>query len=239
MRRGYAAPITRTSRAASTTSRVTDPSPLISRIRPTCDSSRCSSRKFPPRDPDQGRDPLGVGQQVLGQRHPRRTPARPAARGPPPRPSGRNSCTKPIREYSWAVPRQPSLQPRHPDQHHPDAAPVEDVPHLLQPGHLDPVRLVDQDQPGRVADPAAALGTPEDRPPRAPPPPPAAAGPRPRTSRRRRRYSARSSSSFRWAAAIRGSSSPRMPCRTSSRILPRKPAMSPSICPGELTTFAV
>jgi hypothetical protein len=43
----YAAPITKTSRAVSTTSRVTALNPLISSMRPTCASSRCIKRKFP------------------------------------------------------------------------------------------------------------------------------------------------------------------------------------------------
>src|SRR5262249_12144672 len=43
--RRQAAPITKTSRAASTTSRVTVASPLSARIRATCVSSRSSSRK--------------------------------------------------------------------------------------------------------------------------------------------------------------------------------------------------
>jgi hypothetical protein len=59
----HAAPITRTSRAASTASRVTTPSPLISRIRPTCASRRCKSRKW--HRPSQGR-------KGSGRRAPRR-----------------------------------------------------------------------------------------------------------------------------------------------------------------------
>lgn len=42
------------------------------------------------------------------------------------------------------------LQARHANQHHPDAALVEDGPHLLQPGHLQAVGLVDQDQGGAI-----------------------------------------------------------------------------------------
>jgi hypothetical protein len=48
------------------------------------------------------------------------------------------------------IPRQPLLQAGHPDQHQADVFAVIDVPQLFQPRHLQPVRLVD-DQQGGIA----------------------------------------------------------------------------------------
>ena len=55
---------------------VTCSSPLISRIAPDLRQQPVQQPEVPAGDPDDRRDALGVGQQVLGQRHPGRPPAR-------------------------------------------------------------------------------------------------------------------------------------------------------------------
>jgi hypothetical protein len=61
------------------------------------------------------------------------------------------------------IPRQPSFQARHPDQHQADPAPVEDRAELLQARHLEPVHLVHQHQFGRIDGSTVPLGLVEER----------------------------------------------------------------------------
>ena len=44
------------------------------------------------------------------------------------------------------------LKPRHSNQHHPNLSGIEDGAHLLEARHSKTVRLVDQDERGRVDD---------------------------------------------------------------------------------------
>jgi hypothetical protein len=126
----HALPITRLSRATSTTAGVTRSRSLMVKTRAICVSSRLNSRKgLPALHQQPAHFRLGQGTEFVDE----------ADAG-----------------VELGVARQPFLQSWHPDQHQAHAALVEDGANLLQAGHPQAVRLVDDQKQGGVADLAAA-----------------------------------------------------------------------------------
>jgi hypothetical protein len=143
--------MTRFSRAASTTSLVTDGRASISRIRSTCVRGRFSSWKLPPvirmieaaAKPYQSRQPEGRPlrassgfQQLPNLACRQRTEFKNEA----------NAGVQP-RIASKAL-----FNAWHNDQNHSNPAPIENASCLLQSGDLEPVGFVNDQQRGRIGD---------------------------------------------------------------------------------------